>query len=221
MSFPELKPATLLDRLNRFVAKVLYEGKELTAYIRNTGRLSELLFRGNRVYVKERTLGKHPLEIVLASYDNHLVCIDSHIAPKLYAELIGSPVVFEPTFGDRRFDLLIDGRPVEVKSVNLVKEDVALFPDAPTKRGKEHILKLIELSKEGYRPLLVFVVQREDCKLFSPNWEVDGDFSQALELYINMGLEARAYRCRVNLKEIRIEVEIPLVVRGQSLYSHR
>lgn len=212
MKFPPLREATFLERLNRFVGLVQLENRTLSAYIRNTGRLRELLFPGNRIYLVEKREGKHPFEILLAERDKHLVCIDSHIAPKLYAEWSGCSVSFEPRFGNKRFDLLIEGRPVEVKSVNLVREGVALFPDAPTQRGKEHIEKLIELSREGYRPLIVFVVQREDAQVFSPNWEVDPEFSEALLRYSRLGLEIRAYRCYVSLEEIRIKEEIPVEV---------
>ena len=212
MRFPKLIEAKFLERLNRFVGKIALENEEYTAYIRNTGRLTELLSKGNRVYVKE-SKGKHPFEIVLAGYGDSLVCIYSHIAPKLYAEYVGGNFSFEPAFGNTRFDLFVNGRPVEVKSVNLVKNRIALFPDAPTARGRKHILKLIELSKQGYNPLVVFVVQRQDAELFSPNWDVDREFSEALELYINCGLEARAYGCRVSLEEIGIEREIPVALK--------
>ncbi len=212
MRFPKLKEALFVERLNRFVGIILLEGRRYTAYIRNTGRLTELLREGNRVYVKPAR-GKHPFEIVLALYEGILVCIDSHIAPKLYVEHIGKACSFEPSFGDARFDLLVEGQPVEVKSVNLVKSSVALFPDAPTKRGTRHILKLIELSRQGYRPSLVFVVQRQDCELFCPNWEVDKDFAQALEVYVNQGLKVSALRCKVSLEEIVIEKEIPVVLK--------
>ncbi|MFN3870925.1 MAG: DNA/RNA nuclease SfsA [Aquificaceae bacterium] len=215
MKFPELKPARFIKRLNRFVGLVELKGKEYTAYIRNTGRLKELLFEGNEVYVARRE-NKHPFEIVLASFGKYLVCIDSHITPKLYAEYLGVSPQFEPCFGNKRFDLLLDKRPVEVKSVNLVEKDVALFPDAPTKRGREHIEKLIELSKEGYKPLIVFVVQREDGKVFSPNWRIDPEFSQALLKYSKLGLEVRAYRCEVSLEEIKLKEEIPVVLEGKT-----
>lgn len=212
MRFPELKEAEFKRRLNRFVGLIELEGKDYTAYIRNTGRLKELLWEGSRVYVAKRQGGKHPFEIILARFKDHLVCVDSHIAPKLYAEYIKAPLSFEPTFGDKRFDLLLNNRPVEVKSVNLVENGLALFPDAPTERGRRHIEKLIELSKEGYEPLLVFVVQREDCRAFSPHWRVDPKFSEALLRYVKLGLEARAYRCSVSLKEIKLKDEIPVEV---------
>ncbi|MDW8066644.1 MAG: DNA/RNA nuclease SfsA [Aquificaceae bacterium] len=211
MKLPQLIKATFLERLNRFVGLVSVCGQEYTAYIRNTGRLRELLFKGNTVYLSTKT-GKHPFEILLIDYRGFLVCIDSHMAPKLYLEHAKTQATFEPRFGNKRFDLLMEGRPVEVKSVNLVKGYRALFPDAPTKRGKEHIEKLIQLSREGYKPLIVFVVQREDARVFSPNWEVDPDFSRALMKYVELGLEVMAFRCLVSLEEIKIKDEIPVEV---------
>lgn len=72
----------------------------------------------------------------------------------------------------------------------------------------------MELSKRNYNPLLVFVVQREDGEFFSPNWEVDPDFSRTLLRYVSLGLEVRAYRCSVNLKEIKLKEEIPVILEG-------
>ncbi|MCX8164226.1 MAG: DNA/RNA nuclease SfsA [Aquificaceae bacterium] len=210
MKFPKLIKAEFKERLNRFVGIIKLGQGAFSAYIRNTGRLKELLFEGNTVYLSERSRGKHPFEIVLANFEDKLVCIDSHIAPRLYAEFLKCPTLFEPKFEDVRFDLLLGGRPVEVKSVNLVRLGTALFPDAPTTRGKKHIEKLIELSERGYSPLIVFVVQREDAEVFSPNWEVDPAFSSALLNYARLGLEIRAYRCSVDLREIKLKEEIPV-----------
>ena len=50
-------------------------------------------------------------------------------------------IVRESTFGESRFDLLLEDehgrRYVEVKSVTLVESGVGLFPDSPTVRGGE------------------------------------------------------------------------------------
>ncbi len=210
MKFPYLIEATFLERLNRFVGKVYIDGSEERAYIRNTGRLEELLFRGNTVYVKEKPNGLYRYEILLAKAKEILVCIDSHIASKLYAEYIKGDLTFEPRFGKHRFDLLYGNTVIEVKSVNLVKNKVALFPDAPTKRGKEHLIHLMELAQMGYLPQVVFVVQREDAYAFSPNWQTDENFSKALKEFISRGYIAKAYKCVVKLKEITLKEEIPI-----------
>ena len=58
---------------------------------------------------------------------------------------IGAPsaIVRESTFGESRFDLMLEhenGRQyVEVKSVTLVENGVGLFPDSPTLRGAKHL----------------------------------------------------------------------------------
>ncbi len=36
---------------------------------------------------------------------------------------------------------------VEVKGVTLVNNNIAIFPDAPTERGRKHLQKLIKLKK--------------------------------------------------------------------------
>ncbi len=212
MLFPNLIEAEFIERINRFVARILIHGNEERAYIKNTGRLKELLFRGNTLYVKEKLSGFYKYEIVLAKAKDFLVCIDSHIASKLYAEYINANVVFEPRFGNHRFDILQDKKVIEVKSVNLVKNGIALFPDAPTKRGTQHIMHLMELAKKGYVPEIVFVIQREDANTFSPNWEMDKSFSTALKEFILRGFTAKAYRCNVSLKEIKLRDEVPILI---------
>ena len=42
----------------------------------------------------------------------------------------------------------IDETYVEVKSVTLIKDGIAQFPDAPTERGRKHLEELISLKKE-------------------------------------------------------------------------
>ncbi len=210
MEFPPLIEGFFLERLNRFVGTVYINGEQEKAYIRNTGRLEELLFEGNSIYVKAKRGGLYRYEILLAKSRDTLVCIDSHIASKLYAEYLKADLTFEPTFGKHRFDLMHGNTVIEVKSVNLVKNRIALFPDAPTKRGKEHLSHLMKLAQVGYLPQVVFVVQREDAYAFSPNWQTDENFSKALKEFISKGYPAKAYKCDVSLKEITLKEEIPI-----------
>ncbi len=217
MKLPPLKEALFLERLNRFVCKVETEEGVKTALIRNTGRLRELLKRGNRVFVREKSTGKHPYEIILAQGKESLVCVESHYANKLYEEFLrkkGINFRREVKIGRSRYDFLLgDSTLVEVKSVNLVRKRVALFPDAPTGRGRRHVVELMELSSL-YRPLIVFVVQREDCEYFSPNCEEDPAFCEALREYARRGFKLQAFRCRVSLKEITIEEEVDVRIEG-------
>lgn len=72
----------------------------------------------------------------------------------------------EVSLGTSRFDFLLTSSEgkwiIEVKSVNYFFPDYALFPDAPTKRGKKHIKELMTLQNEGYKAAIVFVLMGED-----------------------------------------------------------
>ena len=221
MRFPPLVKARFLSRLNRFVCEVQVGSTKTTALLRNTGRLRELLVEGREVFVREKSGGKHPYELLLVRHADGLVCVDSHLPPRLLSEYIGKSgypwipkeVRFEFTIGGSRFDMLINRQVlVETKSVNLVREGVALFPDAPTVRGSRHVEELIRL-RYVYSPSLVFVIQREDAQCFSPNREVDPLFGKNVAEFVKLGLPVYAFLCRVTVDEIYIWKEIPVRIK--------
>jgi len=219
MKLGELIPAKFIQRLNRFVCTVKLEDREETALLRNTGRLKELLLEGVRVYVRRKDRGKHKLELVLVETEKSLVCVDSHLPPLLLEEYLrssGSPWEVETLkreykAGNSRFDLLLNDRTlIETKSVNLVVGSTAMFPDAPTARGRRHIEELMSLSNL-YEPAVVFIIQREDALNFSPNRKTDPEFSKALEEFYRRGHTVKAFLCKVSLKEIKVDREIPVI----------
>ena len=68
-----------------------------------------------------------------------------------------------------------------MKSVTLVKGDLALFPDAPTQRGTEHLRLLTSLRERGGGAGVFFIIQRGDARAFSPNDETDPQFASSLK----------------------------------------
>ena len=112
-----------------------------------------------------------------------------------------------------RFDFLLDPKCfVEVKSCTLVKNEVALFPDAPTARGRRHLLEMSGALKQGYRCVIIFVVQRDDAHVFRPDSETDTEFGKALQDACRSGVEAIAYTARYEDRLIelvrRIDVQV-------------
>lgn len=71
---------------------------------------------------------------------------------------------------------------------------------------------LIEVSKQGYRCVIIFVVQRDDARVFKPNSDTDPEFSKALQEARSSGVEAIAYTARYEdrlielVRRIRVEV---------------
>ncbi|MEM3699692.1 MAG: DNA/RNA nuclease SfsA [Candidatus Bathyarchaeia archaeon] len=58
----------------------------------------------------------------------------------------------EPFYGHMRFDFLLSNYGeaflLEVKSCTLVKEGIAMFPNAKTERGARHVMELLKAKKE-------------------------------------------------------------------------
>lgn len=163
------------------------------------------------------------------------------IASGLIIELAGySHIKREVTYQNSRFDLqlsksitnpdnkslandktdlgsLVDTTPrdhicyVEVKGVTLERDGWTYFPDAPTERGRKHIDELIQATKEGYRAVLLFVVQLEYAAGFSPNRSTDPKFANKVEEAMKAGVEVLAYRSIITPNEIRITEKIPVV----------
>ena len=103
----------------------------------------------------------------------------------------------EYSYDHARFDFFLtnNSKPcmLEVKSCTLVKDGKALFTDAVTIRGRKHLETLAEAKAKGYRVYVLFIVQRIDASIFSPNDELDPKFGEALREAARKGVEVHAY----------------------------
>lgn len=201
-----LKKATFHMRLNRFVSEIKYEGKIELAHIHDPGRLKELLVKDAEVLFSD-SKGKLKYYVKAVKAGNEWVLIDSAQHSKIAIYVFKFLLEFshvreikkEVRMGNSRIDFLLDEIPLEVKGCTLVKEGIALFPDAPTERGTRHIEEIIK-----FKGIVVFLVFRK-AKMFAPNWETDPKFSQKLS-------EAKA-------KNIPI-VPLQISFDGKTLYLH-
>ncbi len=217
--------AMLQERHNRFLGVVDIDGREELCFIPNPGRMHELMVPGTRVYLLEKR-GEHRktrYDMVLVDYGGVMVGVDSRLPNKLLAEAVNAGRInefrgytvekTEPAFHDSRLDLVLsDGRGqvmVETKSCTLVEGGVALFPDAPTKRGARHMRTLVKALETG-RSAAVFVIQRGDASEFRPNDVTDPEFGEALRSAASMGVETYAYVSDVSLRGVEIREGIPL-----------
>lgn len=101
---------------------------------------------------------------------------------------------------------------IEVKSVTLVDDGTAMFPDAPTARGARHTKELAQAVSEGFRAVALFVIQRIDVSSFTPNRDMDPGFSDALVGALEAGVEVWAWRCKVSLEGIALDASLPVRV---------
>ena len=98
---------------------------------------------------------------------------------------------------------------LEVKSVTLVEEGLALFPDAVTARGRRHLEELTEIVQEGGHAAVLFVAQREDVREIRAAAAIDPAFARALEKAIQAGVRVLGRRCRVDPQGVELLGPVP------------
>jgi sugar fermentation stimulation protein A len=106
------------------------------------------------------------------------------------------------------------GRPcwVEVKSVTLSRRPgIAEFPDAKTDRGSRHLAELARLAQAGQRAVLLFLVQRSDCREMALAADIDPAYAAALTQARAQGVEIRAVSCRISAVGIDAGAEIAFI----------
>ena len=222
----DLVKAIFRNRANRFIAEVEIDGEIVKAHLPNTGRCKELLIDGTTVYLKpsDNPNRKTKYSLYLVENNGALVAMFSQQANKIVfdaikdgkiKELSGYSILeSEKTIGNSRIDIylanldnennLIDETYVEVKSVTLIKDGIAQFPDAPTERGRKHLEELISLKKEGIRAVVFFLIEHPNGNSFRPNWENDPKFSMTLNNAYNEGVEILVYKTENTLESIEL-----------------
>lgn len=210
MQYRETIVGELINRDNRFIARVNINGKEERVHVPNTGRCKELFLPNAKVLLSKAEEGskrKTKYSLVHVEKNKQWINIDSQSPNKLVEEFLtknpnlpnfGKVLSYrrEVKLGDSRIDFQIFGKEkegfIEVKGVTLEKNGHAFFPDAPTGRGKRHVLELIRSQMQGESSFIFFVVQMKKIHTFTPNWEMDPDFSQALFEAKEAGVEILA-----------------------------
>ena len=218
------------ERPNRFLALVRIEDVTVPCFVPNPGRLLELLVPGVKVLLKEvlKESRKTSYDLIGVWKDDQKVSIDSRVPNKLMLEALRNGdleefseyniVKPEWSYNHTRFDFFLtngtEGCVLEVKSCTLVVNGRALFPDSPTERGRRHLMDLMDAHKKGFRACVLFLVQRTDAKVFSPNDSVDTKFGEALRKAAAEGVEVYAYSSEFIDNEIilRDKVKVDLAL---------
>ena len=221
MRYDHVVPAVFLSRPNRFIARVELDGKTETVHVKNTGRCRELLLPGARVILSsaENPARKTRFDLVAVYKGDVLINMDSQAPNAAAAELLGRlfpgwSVLPERTFLHSRFDFCLERNDrrifVEVKGVTLERDGLALFPDAPTERGRRHLKELGEAVKAGAEAYVLFLVQMKGCRRFSPNDETDPGFSAALREARENGVGILCYDCAVTPDSMTADRPVPV-----------
>lgn len=193
----------------------------------NTGRCKELLIEGVTVYLtyNDNPNRKTSYTLIGVMKGDRLINIDSKAPNQVVEEALlknkidlgfkYNKIKREYTHGDSRFDFYLEGEGqkafMEVKGVTLEKDGIVAFPDAPTKRGLKHV-KGLDNSQENYLTFVLFVIQMEDVKFFTPNYLTDPGFSRGLKEASENGVKVLAYDSIVTKNSIELNKEVPLIL---------
>ena len=222
----KLIPGLLIKRYKRFFVDLKINDQIITAHCPNTGSMHGLLKKGNKVWVSKsnnpnRKL-KYTLEII--EDNNSKVGVNTHSTNKIVLHALQNNLIKEfdkisdikpeTKFGlNTRFDFLVTNKKqkafIEVKNVTLSrKKAIAEFPDAITARGLKHINELLKASKKNYKIYILFIIQRNDCRLFKIAKDIDINYADALTKAVKNKLNVLCYDCKFSSKGIRVNNKI-------------
>lgn len=216
---------TFIERPNRFISLVRINEHEEYAHVHDPGRLRELLYPGNKVLLKKYVGGKRKTkwEVLAAKKGSRWVFVNSkfhrEISERILRDEKLSPIGMveellpEVKVGNSRIDFLAikNGKKVwvEIKGCTLEKNGVALFPDAPTERGRRHVEELLNMKNNGDNAALIFLVF-VNASCFRANQETDEKFSHSLRKAMKSGVSVYPLLLNYDGKEITFEKIIQL-----------
>jgi len=226
MTFEQkLVPGKLIRRYKRFLADVeLENGEVVIAHCTNSGSMKTCLEENAPVYLTPVNDPKRKTRFTweMIYMNGGWIGINTSIPNKLAYEAIVNGSIEklqgytfvkpEVKFTDSRFDIYAENENekcfIEVKNVSMKVGKYARFPDSVTTRGKKHLDTLMEAKKQGYRAVMLYIIQRSDIEIFGPAWDIDKTYAQTLVKAFHAGIEIIPLVASVNSDSIEIEKEI-------------
>ena len=211
-----------------YMADIKINNKEVLAHSPSLN-LCGLIDKNTDIYVSkcksDSRKSKYTIELI--KYNNIIIGANPLYANKIFSNfyklfnefkdyIIEKKEVSINDISNSRIDFLLTKNNekfyVEIKNVPLVKIEnnitISIFPDGYKKPGNlcisdrayKHIIDLIKLKEKGYRVSLVFIIQRGDSDIFSPNIIKDKIYSDKLKEAYYKGVEIYAYKFKWSIK---------------------
>lgn len=210
---------------------MLEDGRGVTAHCANPGAMLGLRDPGTIVWLEPSDDPRRKLGFawrLVETADGGFVGIDTGLPNRLVAEALAARRIAaladypsvrpEVRYGAAsRVDFLLTGPGlpdawVEVKNVHLSRGgDLAEFPDSVTARGARHLGELAARVAAGDRAVMLYVVQRSDCRRFALATDFDPAYARAAALARSAGVESLALATRIGPEEVAIDGELPIV----------
>ncbi len=228
MQFEKLIHGKLIKRYKRFLADIILDdGQEITAHVPNSGAMTSCIEPNCDVWLTFHDNPKRKLKytLELTKMDKNLICTNTGVANKIAIEAIENGIIKElqgysslkpeQKYGQNsRIDILLENENenekcyVEVKSVSLRIDDYLAFPDAVTSRGTKHLNELYEMTLQGHRAVMLYIIQRTDDLPFRLAKEIDKKYFEAFNEVTNKGVEVLVYQSSIDFENIKINKKV-------------
>ena len=222
----DLVHGILIRRYKRFLADIkLDNGDVVVAHCTNSGSMRSCIVEGAEVYLTPENDPKRKTRFTweMIKINDSWVGINTNNPNRFVFEALKSGIIpgldtyeivkREVKFEDSRFDIYAENSEekcfIEVKNVTYKHEDFVLFPDAITTRGLKHLLTLQKAKSEGYRAVMVYVIQRMDVSKFAPANKIDTKYAETLNEAYQAGVEIVPIQVKVTPSEIKFHKIIP------------
>lgn len=193
-------------RLNRFVVEAVDGGDAFFLSLNNTGRLEDFLRQGRRAFFLPHENRKTRGKLVGVEVEGGLALLDTALQMKAFEAAFSRGLLpwlsswrhyrRNPRLGKSVLDYLFmgDGKDayLELKSAVYRRDNLALYPDAPTERGRRHLRVLIDLQRQGFVAYVVFVVALPGVVGFAPFKERDQEVAELVHKARQEGVIVRS-----------------------------
>jgi sugar fermentation stimulation protein A len=215
-----IRQGRFLKRYKRFFADVHLDGEVVVAHVPNTGSLKTCLFENAPCVVTKSTNPERKLKATLhfIKAPTSWVGVDTSLPNMLaweaweekreWTQFKAAQREYKLS-KETRLDLVLARdeqaliektqlHHVEIKNVTYADGETAFFPDAETTRGQKHLRELMSLVEQGHTAEILFVVQRQDCRFFSPADAIDPEYGRLLREAHKKGVVVRALTCDID-----------------------
>jgi len=213
IKIPAARECRILERLNKFVVKIVVDETENLAFLQNTGRLQQYIERGRPGFCIPITKPKRLRYRLFAVRDNGFCAIldtllqaksfESALERNLIPWLTGYRIAKRDVRVDHvRLDYLVkrdtDECFLELKSAIHRLDGYASYPDCPSIRAFKQLEAMLRLVNGGATVFLIFVAAVPDVVGFKLNNRADPKLC---------GLIRKAAEVGVNIKGISISYD--------------
>jgi len=207
LKFEKLQVCRIRGRINRFLVEVEKGGEILLAHLANSGRLEQFLNPGTLcLCLPQERPAKSQLRLIASGEGEYWSILDTRTHMLSFEKALESELIpwlegwklkgRNARLGNSLIDYLLQKSDqelfLEIKGAVMHAGELALYPDAPSLRGKKHIQALMDHARKGGGSAMLFISSLPEVRAFSPHEKVDPQIALLLRQAQNQGVIIRA-----------------------------